>query len=309
MRVILGFLLLLGSLPAQTPPSIPAKNPTLTLIDSGEGRRVWHSRRFEITSTAAIPERPLQRMAAVVDAAVEAVASHPLPIFKPPQDDRLRIVILHDDASYAAEGGLAGSAGMYLGRKQCVVIHGQHLFSRPVNSRLQAGTDEDLLVHEVTHLCMHGNGGRLPQWLNEGICEYFAAAHQGAGRFIFKDMDRAIRDHLRRRTGSTDSEITATPVADVGGLDSREWSELLAQLSPEDRLRPYSTALLLAHYHLHGGDARRSKVDQGLNRTSPRSPDPFETLGQQDDVIQQQLSTYWRSKGLRVSFGETSPQP
>lgn len=309
MRWICGFLAILGGLSAQLPPSIPAQRPSLKLIEEGNGRKVWHSRRFEFISTASIPERPLQRLAAVADTTVQAVASHPLPLFQPPKAERLKIIILHDDASYVAEGGQLGSAGMYLGPKQCVIIHAQHLFGSRPGSRLQPMADENLVVHEVTHLCMHWASPRLPQWLNEGICEYFASAHQGAGRFSFKDIHQSIRDHLQRRFPTDYPAIPLVGIDEVTDLNSRQWARYLGDLLPEERLQPYGTALLLAHYHLHGGAQRRNQIAEALERTSPREPSPFTTLKADAPTIQRQLSTYWKTRGISLVFPVSSSAP
>lgn len=309
MRLTLLFSLFLCSADAQqaSGSSIPAGS--LVLQSDENGRRTWHSKRFVIESTADIPTAELTRLTKVADGTVQAIASNPLPLFRPPDGERLRIVILHDDSSYAAEGGRIGSAGMYLWRKRCVILHAQHLFARQRPTRLKPRANAALIVHEISHLCMHGIPPQIPQWLKEGLCEYFAAAHDGAGRFRFGDPDRSIREHLRGRFDPGEPVIQVAPISDIANLDSRQWSGYLDRLSIEQHLFPYATALLLTHYYLHGGSERRNLVVEALELNPRDRTRPFGEILEKSSKIQDQLQVYWRPKGLQFKILPANPLP
>lgn len=305
----LPFVISLSLASAQAQQSIEPAPSNVVLHGAKDGRRTWHTQRLIIESTANIPPHELTRLATVADSTVQAVSAHPLPLFHPPDGERLRIVILHDDSSYVAEGGQLGSAGMYLWRKQCVILHAQHLFPTKPGSRLNPSANEALVVHEISHLCMHGVQGRMPQWLNEGLCEYFAASHRGGGRFRFDTMEQAIRQHLQSRFERGNPMVKITPVSDLADLDSRQWSRYLDRLPLEDRHCAYATALLLTHYHLHGGPDRRKRIAQALERKRPSDPDPFTILWSQSADIQNQWTSFWRPKGLQFTLLPESPLP
>src|SRR5690606_33723219 len=116
--------------------------------------------------------------------------------------------------------------------------------------------NDDLIVHEIVHLCMHRTNSKLPQWLQEGLAEYFACAHRGEGRFDFRDMDVAIRDHLRVRFNPRDPKIVVARIGAISGLNWREWIDHLNAMPIDERYGAYATALLMTHYHLHGGRER-----------------------------------------------------
>jgi hypothetical protein len=202
-----------------------------------------------------------------------------------------------------------GSSGNYVARQGLVLIHGGYL-TRPPDagrSRLGPGNDEDLVVHEIVHLCMHRLNHGLPQWLAEGIAEYFAAAHTGAGRFSFADIDGAIRQHLRVRLSPDDPGIPLVRVADLVGLDGRGWNEFVTDLPVDERYRAYATALLLAHYQLHGGPKRLETLQTALT-AAPRSRRPMEILAPESaNSTQEALIRYWRPKGLTLEFPAKSP--
>ncbi|MBK1827704.1 hypothetical protein [Haloferula rosea] len=308
MRLLLLLVLHLNLSVARADPQRASSGNQPVLIEDEAGRRTWHTSRLSIQSTANLSPRDLNRLVTVAEATVRAVAAHPLPLFKPPSDERLRIIILHDDASYVAEGGRVGSAGMYLWRQQCVILHAQHLFRSLPASRLRAEADESLVVHELVHLCMHSAPPNLPQWLKEGICEYFAAAHQGAGKFRFDQPEQSIRRHLRKRFDPADPEIPVAPIHEIAGLDARQWSAYLDRLPLDERLPPYATALLLTHYYLHGSKERQDLIRRALETPTKEAREPVDLhLRGENSKILEQLGNYWRPKGLQLKTSSSLP--
>jgi hypothetical protein len=217
----------------------------------------WDTRNFRIVSEVGIPDRELLKLAVVADATARAVEHHPIAWFDPPRGERPRLFIQRDAASCEAAGAAPGTAGMYLWRRKAVIVDGARLFPvAAAGNRLKPLPDEEILIHEIVHLCMHGSHDRLPQWFAEGVCEYFAAAHQGGGVFRFDSMDRDIRQHLRRRFGKASEAIPAMPVASIADHDADGWLAFMRRQAVEERYSGYVTALLLVHYHLHAGERR-----------------------------------------------------
>ena len=304
MRVAFISISLLATLQATPPKSIDPLRPALTRLENADGFALWHSRRFEIRSEIDIPPSQLSRLAKVADTTARAIEAFNPQLYTPPDGKRLRLAILGSDQSFLREGGRLESAGMYLWRKKIVILHAKHLFRSPAGSRLKPAADEDLIVHEISHLCMHGVQPRLPHWLNEGLAEYFASAHLGGGRFRFNTMEGQIRDHLKRRNDSVDPRIRLSPVGETARLDSSQaWTRHLNLLPAEKRLFPYATALLLTHYHLHGGPDRTKMLDQALARKSPKDANPFRPVADNAESIEQSMLRFWKPKGLQPDFG------
>lgn len=268
------------------------------------GRKVWHTRFFRIDSDMELQRNQLQRLAQVADTTAMAVKSYPLPLFAPPEGIRARISIHGDPADYVEAGGFHGSAGFYIARQSLVLVRGDFLSNPgdPSRALLPANYDEDILVHELVHLCMHRQNAGLPQWLVEGLAEYFACAHSGGGRFTFTDMDKSVRDHLRARLNPKDPKIPAIRVAEICAVDSRGWLRLVESLPQEERYQTYASALLLAHCYLHGG-ARRFETLDKFFRLSPRGR-AAEVLLPQDaaEKTQEGIVRYWQPRGLSVAF-------
>lgn len=287
---------------------VPGK-PVLEARPDEAGRKVWHTRFFRLETDLDLRANDLLRLAQVADTTALAVKSHPLPLFAPPGGKRANITIHAGDAAYRAAGGVHGTAGFYLARQEQVLIHGGYFLRSPdaARSKLAPKNDEDIVVHELVHLCMHQVIRGMPPWFVEGIAEYFASAHSGAGRFSFGDMDTAIRQHLRVRLSPDDPGIPLVPVADLVGLDNRRWLGYVTALPVEERYRAYATSLLLAHYQLHSGEKRLEALRRAL-AASPRARRPVELLPADDIAgMQNALARYWRPKGLTLQFPAKSP--
>ena len=307
MRLLLLLLLPLAAA-AQLPREIVPAKAVLVAQPDEDGRKVWHTRFFRIDSDVDLRPNDLLRLAQVADTTAAAVKAHPLPLFAPPEGQRARIAIHANASAYKAEGGVHGTAGMYVARQALVLIQGEYLVRSPdaARSRLAPKNDEDLVVHELVHLCMHRTNAGLPQWLIEGLAEYFASAHTGAGRFSFGNMDQVVREHLRIRLSPDDPGIPLVPVADLIPLDGRGWLRYLGSLPVEERYRAYATSLLLAHQQLHGGKERLDALGQSLAgpRSNRRPIVPI--TPEKAATTQESLIRYWKPKGLTLEFG---PQP
>lgn len=305
MRLFL-LLLLLPPLAAAVPlPREFMPQPaTLEQQTDEQGRRVWHTRFFRIDSDMELPRNQLLRLAQVADTTASVLKNHPLPLFAPPEGRRSRIAIYADAADYVKAGGLHGSAGFYLSRQALVLVRGDFLANPrdPAKSLLPLNYDEDIVVHELVHLCMHRQNAGLPQWLVEGLAEYFACAHEGGGRFSFADPDKAVREHLRSRLSPENPVVPVIRVAEIAPADGRGWFRLMESLPENERYQAYGTALLLAHYHLHGGPQRLDAL-QTLLETAPRARRETVLLAEEAaPETQNGLSRFWKPKGMSLDF-------
>lgn len=283
------------------PPQVVPARAQVEARPDEDGRKVWHTRSFRIDSDLDLRSSDLSRLAQVADTTALAVKAHPLPLFAPPQGVRPRIAIYSEDQAYQEAGGMPGSSGYYTARNGLVLIHGGH-FSRPPGataSRLGPAYDEDLVVHEIVHLCMHRVNRALPSWLAEGIAEYFACAHAGAGRFSFAGIDSEVSKHLRIRLSHDKPVIPLVPVAEVTDPGTR-WDAYVTSLPVDERYRAYATSLLLAHRILHGGQEQVAALREALT-AAPRAR-RLPRLIEDPTATQEALVRYWKTKGLTLEF-------
>lgn len=304
---MLAPLLAAALFPAQIRPE-----PAVAIPQQDKTAHVWHTRVFRIESDQPLDRPDLETLARVADTTAKAVEAFPLPLFHPPRDERPRILLLDDQEAYRQSGANPDTAGTYHGRKRVVLVNRRYLFRETSNVRRTPAPDEDLVVHELVHLCMHRVQPQLPQWLCEGIAEYFAVAHRGGGRFDFRHLETEIAPTILHRLGAEDRRATLVAIADLANLDARAWVRQQNRMEPTTRYQAYATSLLLIHYYLHGSDERRAEIKAALAlRDRPhRHPVRFEDLVENADSIQDSLTRYWRTRGLDLAFAPPgNPDP
>ncbi|MCW1915404.1 hypothetical protein OJ996_17600 [Luteolibacter sp. GHJ8] len=302
MRLFPCLLLIAHAVADPLPPRVEPQAAVTEAQPEEAGRKVWHTRFFRIDSDLEIRPNDLASLAQVADTTATVLKAHPLPFFAPPRGQRSRISIHADAADYVRAGGFHGTAGFYVASQAEVLLRGDFFTEGPEKRLLPPHYDEDILVHELVHLCMHRVNPRLPQWLIEGIAEYFACVHQGGGRFSFADIDHAVRDHLRSRLSPDDPSIPLVPVADIAAIRGRGWLRYVEGMAPEDRYQAYATALLLAHYQIHGGQLRMAALRKHLENDGA----PALLVPEDSFKIQEALTRFWKSKRLTLEFAKSS---
>ena len=276
--------------------------------DQRTDAQIVSTRHFRMVSETRIVHAQFARFAKVMESVPELIRTHPMPLWAPRRQGRIDILLCKDGESFGRAGGNSGAVGWWDGRRNRALIRADYFLAppRPENSRLQPRPDQDLLVHELVHMSMDGILPRLPPWFSEGVAEYFAVCHQGDGWYLFRDLESLLRDHLRWAVSrnKVGEKYHLVPVGTILGLDHPGWLKTAQTQFEGNAYRPYATALLLAHYHFHGGATRRRQVTthlQKLHKLSPRSPTPaFPT--EKAAVIETRLVKYWASRGLQLAF-------
>jgi len=265
----------------------------------------FRTHRFEISSDAPIQRDQAAKFSQVIDSVPMAVSRLPLPLLAPPEGELPRIQVVTRAEDYQAAGGPAGTAGFYDSRGPRLLVLRRHLLNSPADatSRLGPSPNQDLLVHELGHLCMHRYLGRTPQWFAEGACEYLACLHHADGRFRFRNPDAAIREHLRSRFNPRDPLTPVTSIKHLAGLSGDGWTNLTNHMPAQDRYRNYATALLLFHYHLQGGAERLENTRRRLETSLIQRNPSIQWLDPQEITsLQQSLTRFWQPRGLQLRF-------
>ncbi len=161
-------------------------------------------------------------------------------------------------------------------------------------------------MHELVHTGMSGLLRHLPPWLSEGIAEYIAVCHKGNGYYTFHDVGTSVRDRIRDTLGTVrEGEVRVLPVAEVTGFNQEGWMKATRSFANGNPYLPYATALLLAHYHLNGGQLRREKIANYLKTLHGLgSRDAAPAFGTENPAdIETRLAKYWKPRGLNLEFG------
>lgn len=189
-----------------------------------------------------------------------------LPLDLKPQPEKLREIFLarlftnKDD--YMKEGGIEGSAGVYMTAKKALMVPLQSLGVKMVGSRvsLENNSDDDMatLIHEITHQMMNHWMGRLPTWYVEGSAEYVEMLeYKRNGGFSLIGLQRQLKGYAQRMNWDGGGKsFTMIDLEELMTIDGRRWAAALGKGGAATE--NYGSAGLLTYYfyHLDGnGDA------------------------------------------------------
>lgn len=189
-----------------------------------------------------------------------------LPLDLKPQPERLREIFLarlftyKDD--YMKEGGIEGSAGVYMTAKKALMVPLRSLGVKMVGSRvsLENNSDDDMatLIHEITHQMMNHWLGKLPTWYVEGAAEYVEMLeYKRNGGFSLIGLQRQLKGYAQRMNWEGGGKsFTMIDLDELMTIDGRRWAAALGKDGAATE--NYGSAGLLTYYfyHLDGnGDA------------------------------------------------------
>ena len=237
-----------------------------------------------------------------------------LPLDFKPRPERLRTKFLAriftEKSDYLDEGGIPGSAGVYMSGKKALMLPLSSLGVKMVGSRVSidyASQDYRTLIHEITHQMMTHWLGRLPTWYIEGSAEYVELADYSRGKFSFIRHD----DNLKERLSRYGAEFPMVPLKKLLEIQGAEWSEALS--SDEVNVNyPSALALTYYFYHLDGeGDGAVMmaflRAVENLERPNRETVDNLvrEHLlrGREIPQLEDDFTKALRKLGIRITFG------
>lgn len=302
--VLFCLLLMAGHVAEAQLKMVKPRTVVLQHVGLAGDRETWRSEHFEIVVHGTVKPDEVKKIAVIAETTHWLLRQQSLPLAAPASEDRALVEVFTDSVAYVRAGGIAESAGCYLTRPPRLLLDGSHYFASAFRAgrRLPAAQNEDLVVHELVHLCMHGHMGIVPQWVTEGVAEYFSCMHSQGGNFVFTQLEFQIRDHIRVRAPASPAQIPVTAVGKVAAFHSRDWLDFMRQLPAEDRQQPYATALLLVHYYMHGGKERRLEFAQMLEKSLQQQRRRPLTFAIDADKTSSALMPFWKEKGLPLRW-------
>lgn len=237
-----------------------------------------------------------------------------LPLDFRPQPERLRTKFLAriftEAADYMDEGGIPGSAGVYMSGKKALMLPMASLGVKKVGSRFSIdynSQDYRTLIHEITHQMMTHWLGRLPTWYTEGAAEYVELTDYSRGKFSFIRQDDNLKEHLSRYG----AEFPMVPLQKLLTIESAEWAEALS--SDEINVNyPSALALTYYFYHLDGEGTGAHMIDflRAVEQLERPSEDTVNGLirehlmrGREAPQLEEDVSKALRKLGIKVTFG------
>ncbi|MDR2981049.1 MAG: hypothetical protein LBV12_02245 [Puniceicoccales bacterium] len=221
--------------------------------DAATNTYVYQTPHFEFHSDAKLMVSLVRDFSLIFESTLLAVKNNPLGLNPRMGEPRYQVKLFKNREDYLADGGMKGSAGIYMGSRKQILVPLESL-----NVRIQGksatrgkGGDNDTLVHEITHQVMHDWLRYLPMWCVEGMAEYMRAIPYRNG--IFNCSRISPKEYAQNLK-------SFVPLSKLMRISNQEWSEAVADSTGHDN---YLSTGLLCYYFIHldgKGDGARFKA-------------------------------------------------
>jgi hypothetical protein len=242
----------------------------VSLVSSGNGKHVYHTRHFEFVSGAALGQAPLKDIARIFESTYELMQASPWGVLATPRENRFRAEFHTSREKYIAAGGPKESSGVYLSDRKVLMVPFPTLGLVPGTNGWQRskGYSTETLVHELTHMLMDEALPAMPMWLTEGAAEYMELMPVKGGVHSPAPHPAAVQKHHKQRP--------AFDLAKAFVMNRETWesqdrdkeargAQRNADIAPRrdghhSAHQLYEAGLLLTYYFIHldgKGDAAR----------------------------------------------------
>lgn len=245
--------------------SLPDK-PEVVVVreDAAKKEFVYRSPHYEFVCDSKLGANVVREFGRIFESTWLINCLFPLDL--KPQPESLRKVFLArlftSQSEYMEEGGVEGSAGVYMSGKKALMVPLSSLGVRMVGSRvtLEGNSDDDnaTLIHEITHQMMNHWLDKLPIWFVEGSAEYVEMLeYKRNGGFSLIGLQRQMNTYAQRMSETGGKTFRMVDLEELMGLEGERWAAALGG-RPGGAMANYGSAGLLTYffYHLDGkGDA------------------------------------------------------
>ncbi len=226
-------------------------------------------------------------------------------------DGKYQILLFEKSEDYTSAGGPAGTAGVFIGGKNAVLVPLTSLGVKPVGSAYMLDRDKssNTIPHELTHQLSpqeYFADGAMG-WFSEGIAEYVANTPYRSGAFNVRSNQKDIIEYVTGY-GSKDKGGralgTKIEMPALKGFMLQDYASFQEQ--PQ---LGYGCGLLLTNYFLHldgDGDGKRMKSFLKALRDGKEGEDALQVLldGRTFEKLQEDVTKAWSRKGVDFTFGK-----
>ncbi len=225
-------------------------------------------------------------------------------------DGKYKILLFETTEGYEKAGGPAGSAGVFIGSKNAVLVPLDSLGVKPVGSSYMLDRDKSskTIPHELTHQlspdCYFAEGAM--GWFSEGLAEYVAITPYRSGAFSVRGNQRPIMEYV---TGYGAKNMGGRALGTKINLPDMKTFMLQDYASFQEQPQlGYGCGLLMTTYFLHmdgEGDGKRMKAFLKALHAGTEGEDALKVLldGRTFEKLQEEFAKAWSRKGVDFTFG------
>ena len=278
--------------------------------DARAGRFEYESPNYRYLCDSRLSDAVLRNFSVMFETTLAYCRELPLGLAPPPPEGKWLILLFTDYRSYVRAGGMPGSAGLYDGRRQLVMVPLESLGVRPIAGgfTIDHAQENTILIHELTHqltpAAYFREGAR--GWFSEGLAEYVANSPYSWGYFQSDPHGRAAKAFvtgfgLKAKGGRNLGTTFAAPSLE------RFLTMSYAEFVGPQAMLHYGFGYLLTHYFFHmdgrGDAAAITTFLEALRAGKPRET-ALEALlaGRTFPELERQVAAAWKAKGVTIEF-------
>lgn len=291
---------------------------TVDLVEENEEEKrfVYHSDHYEFICDVALKPHLVKRFAVLFEGTREFCRQLPITTKKAHvagKSHRNRILLFESKATYHQNGGPPGSAGVFMGGRDIVMVPLSSLGVKKLGSSYTIDYDADnkTLTHELTHQItdryyyQHGARG----WFSEGLAEYVAVTPYRSGKFMLTKSVNAAEDYVTEFGRDGNGGRALGDEINAPGLKEfmlQDYGSFTARGNFN-----YGLGLLITTYFFEiEGKGDRVAITAFLRalREGKKGEEALEALLQGRSYYQlaEDITKGWRSKGVDINFAESS---
>lgn len=279
--------------------------------DKDAKRFVYESSNFRYVCDVKLASSVVGGFARLFEATHQYCMTLPLGMTGGIKDNgKYQILLFEKEADYIKEGGIPGSAGVFISGKGIIMVPLTSLGVRLVGTTYILDRDKTTktLPHEITHQLtpeLYFAPGSLG-WFTEGLAEYVAVTPYTVGTYNVRMNMKSITEY-----------VTAFGKDDNGGRNIGKKIHIpsLKQFFLQDYRTflsnpqvSYGVSALLVYYFCHfdgDGDAKRIKAFLAALHEGKTDEAALEVLldGRSYEELQKEIIEKWEKKGIDFTFG------
>jgi hypothetical protein len=292
----------------------PPEPKTIT-EDAAKKEFVYRSEHYEFRCDSKLGGNVVREFSRIFESTWLLNCKLPLDLKPKPEPLREFFVcqLYTNKEDYLREGGIEGSAGIYMSAKKSIQVPLSSLGVKMVGSRVsleKSGDDDNAtLIHEITHQMMNHWLGKIRTWYAEGSAECVEMLEYQRGRFSLVGLKNRLQNYLQRM-GSDGKNFTMLDPQELFTIDFRAWAAALGGTGRQ-ATQNYASACLATYYfyYLDGaGDAAnmiaylRAIEDSRDDAVEEAAFQKHLIRGRSMDQLKDDMKKAFRKEGVSLSF-------
>jgi len=289
-------------------------DPEITTVEENreENRYIYESANYRYNCDVRLSKSVVKGFAVMFEATHQFVRELPLSVNGGRKSEgKYQIILMETQEAYHKAGGPAGSAGVFIGGKNIVMVPLTSLGVRAVGNRYILDRDKSskTLPHELTHQLTPdryyapGSMG----WFTEGLAEYIAVSPYRSGSFNVKTNFSAIVEYVTAYGKKDNGGRAIGTDIKLGPL--RSWMMQPYSSFTGNAQINYGCGLLITNYFFHmdreEDAARIKKFLQALN-AGKKGDEALNVLldGQTWEQLEADIAKAYSRRGVDFTFSE-----